>query len=217
MASDFEQLLPEEKLIEAKKYIVLRIKEEQIKQKTKNPNVAFNRTIGSSDPIDPFWQNRALDELINERYISLSETPWPVEIHLKEDSAIGFLYYQITVLEPFETLYRSIIRDTTSRSDNIIYVDFEKRKIEYNNQTHTYSRESNEVKILFHLLKAPSLCVPSKELCQLLNEPRADAEGASEKDRLRDIIKSIRNKFGKRLVETCSGGYLISLPIKVQD
>lgn len=217
MVSDFNTLLPEDKLREAKKFIVFQIKEAQIKQNSNNPSVLLNRTFGSLSRIDPFWQQKAIDVLIEEGYIAINEAPWPVEVHLSETHTSGFLNYHVTVLESFDDLYQYFLKDSISERNNIIAVDYDRKRIVFNSHVYTYKRESNEIKVLFCLLRKPSSCVPSKELHNLLNMPRADSDEPLNSDRLRDVVKSIRNKFGKEIIESCSGGYVITHPIQVQD
>lgn len=71
---------------------------------------------------------------------------------------------------------------------------------------------TSEYNILTFLIKHRSP-VDTSELIGQLNDPRKEADGADDKQRVRDKIKAITKKLGKGLIEKTKDGYVIDCKI----
>ena len=79
--------------------------------------------------------------------------------------------------------------------------------------SYQFNPSTSEYKILVHLIENHKNPVDTSSLIDRLNKPRRDAEGADEKQRVRDKIKAISDKLGKGLIKNTKKGYVIDCEI----
>lgn len=75
-----------------------------------------------------------------------------------------------------------------------------------------FKPNTNEYKILTFLMDRRNP-VETAELIGQLNDPRKEAEGSDDKQRVRDKIKAITKKLGKGLIKKTKDGYVIDCKV----
>lgn len=76
-----------------------------------------------------------------------------------------------------------------------------------------FNPTTSEYKILVYLIENHKNPVDTSSLIDRLNKPRRDAEGADQKQRVRDKIKAISDKLGQGLIKNTKQGYVIDCEI----
>lgn len=111
-------------------------------------------------------------------------------------------------------------RKTSTKGRRILTIDEEKNLFRFksgdsNEKIKTFRKETNEYKVIKLLANNLGKTIGLKEIEKQLNPLREQAD-ASSKERIRDIVKSIRNKLGKEILTTKDGSYILDCEVIIK-
>ena len=90
---------------------------------------------------------------------------------------------------------------------------FEYLSSDGNRGSDEFKPKTSEYRILAYLVDNLHNPVDTSRLIDQLNDPRKDAEGSDNKQRVRDKIKAITRKLGKGLIKRTTNGYVIDCKV----